>query len=121
MARVFKDESLQGLPSNLHIQDSPIHGQGLFAKEDIAKDTKIGESHVFLMQDWDGKQFQRKEWLRTSIGAFLNHSDDPNCTVEGIEDSLPYGTLVATKNITAGTELTVTYDTGAMQYMGGYE
>ena len=72
------------------------------------------------MQEWDGETFQRKEWMRTSIGAFLNHSEEPNCTVEGI-DSGPIGTLVATKNITAGTELTVTYDTGAMQYMGGYE
>ena len=65
------------LPSSLHIKDSPIHGQGLFAKTDINSDTELGESHVFLMQDWDGEEFKRKEWLRTALGCLLYTSPSP--------------------------------------------
>ena len=79
--------SEKALTDNLEIKDSNIHGQGLFAKADIPADTNLGESHVFLMQNYDleSKSWERKEWIRRTMGAFLNHSDEPNC-VKGYED-----------------------------------
>jgi len=103
------------LPSSLNIKDSPIHGQGLFAKTDINSDTELGESHVFLMQDWDGEEFKRKEWLRTALGAFINHSNTPNCSVE-IRYNV--GALITLQEIQAGDEITVTYDEEAFKELG---
>jgi SET domain-containing protein len=59
----------QALPSSLHIKDSPIAGQGIFAKEDIPSDLELGVSHVVVDEDI----------MRTPIGGFVNHSDEPNC------------------------------------------
>ena len=38
----------QALPSRLHIKDSPIAGQGLFAKEDIPAGMVLGMSHLIV-------------------------------------------------------------------------
>ena len=59
----------QALPSFLHIKDSPVAGQGIFATADIPIDTKLGTSHVVV----------DAEIMRTPLGGFVNHSDDPNC------------------------------------------
>ena len=40
--------SYQALPESLHIQDSPVAGQGLFAKEDIPTGTHLGMSHIVI-------------------------------------------------------------------------
>ena len=61
--------SYQALPSSLHIKDSPVAGQGIFAKEDIPTDLELGVSHVVVDEDI----------MRTPIGGFVNHSNDPNC------------------------------------------
>ena len=59
----------QALPSFLHIKDSPVAGQGIFATADIPIDTKLGTSHVVVDEDI----------MRTPLGGFVNHSNDPNC------------------------------------------
>ena len=59
----------QALPNELHIKDSPIAGQGLFAKEDIDAMMYLGVSHVVVDDDI----------MRTPLGGFVNHSEDPNC------------------------------------------
>ena len=59
----------QALHTGLHIKDSPIAGQGIFAKEDLPSDLELGVSHVVVDDDI----------MRTPIGGFVNHSDDPNC------------------------------------------
>ena len=41
------------LPTSVHIKNSQIHGQGLFAKEPIPINTELGEAHAYLMQDFD--------------------------------------------------------------------
>ena len=65
----------QALPKELHIKDSPIAGQGIFAKEDIDAMMYLGISHVVVDE----------EIMRTPLGGFVNHSDDPNC-VKWYED-----------------------------------
>ena len=59
----------KALPNCLHVKDSPIAGQGLFATEDIPDDVYLGISHVVVDE----------EIMRTPLGGFVNHSEDPNC------------------------------------------
>ena len=96
------------LPDNLRLGFSDIHDIGLFAKEDIPIGTNFGMSHL---------QFG-KNIIRTPVGGFINHSDEPNCekvkltfTVE--EDQPAYNinrwNLVTIKDIKEGEELTLKY------------
>ncbi len=96
------------LPDNLRLGFSDIHDIGLFAKEDIPMGTNFGMSHL---------QFG-KNIIRTPVGGFINHSDEPNCekvkltfTVE--EDQSAYNfnrwNLITIKDIKEGEELTLKY------------
>ena len=88
------------LPDILTIKDSGIHGLGLFAKENIPSGTVLGMIHF---------QFNG-ELMRTPLGAFGNHSDDPTC--EKFWDSLDSGAgwyLRTKRDINEGEELTWTY------------
>ena len=38
----------QALPKELHIKDSPIAGQGIFAREDIDAMMYLGVSHIII-------------------------------------------------------------------------
>ena len=92
------------LPKTLAVKESPIHGYGLFAIDDIPYGTDLGVSHVFAVGFKDN-------YIRTPLGGFINHSDTPNChKVQSHEDStLTYYILQTTKDIKKGEELTVTY------------
>tara|TARA_R110000751_G_scaffold36716_1_gene89500 strand:- start:36 stop:326 length:291 start_codon:yes stop_codon:yes gene_type:complete len=84
------------LPSNVTIKESKIHGFGLFAKEFIHKETELGITHHFL----------EEQIIRTPLGGFYNHSEDPNCySVIGAG----MATLVSLRGIEEGEELTVFY------------
>lgn len=84
-------------------KESPVHGMGLFAKIDIKKNTVIGTlegetvkndgPHVLWMNDGKDK-FKVKNELK-----FINHHKKPN--VAYYDDY----TVVALKNIKAGSEL----------------
>ena len=80
------------LPKQLTIKTSPIEGLGLYAKEDIKKNTFIGVTHV------RDEQFENK-YIRTPIGGFYNHSNEPN-VIRMVSDTLPklkFGDLVDPK------------------------
>ena len=49
----FDENSYIPLLPSLRVGDSDVHGQGLFAKEDIPQGTDLGLSHVFVMHDLD--------------------------------------------------------------------
>ena len=57
------------LPFGLVIAESQINGQGLFTTRRLVAGTNLGMSHVEL-----GKLI-----LRTPMGGFINHSNNPNC------------------------------------------
>ena len=59
----------QALPNELHIKDSPIAGQGVFAKENVPAGNELGMYHII----------HNDEIYRTPLGGFINHSDNPNC------------------------------------------
>jgi len=83
----------------LTVKDSPIHGLGLFATEDIPVGTVIGITHVEDEQFQDG-------YIRTATGAFINHSDVPN--VKLVPDGrFRYGKTL--RHIKKNEELTTFY------------
>ena len=55
----------QALPNQLHIKDSSIAGQGIFAKETVPAGHELGMSHII----------HNDEIYRTPLGGFINHSD----------------------------------------------
>ena len=96
------------LPKELRLGFSDIHDIGLFAKEDIPKGTNFGMSHIQVSDTL----------IRTPLGGFINHSEDPNCEKVKLfftnEDKKPtYNfskwNLVTIKDIKEGEELTLRY------------
>ena len=88
--------SYQALPKELHIKDSPIAGQGLFAKEDIPAGTHLGMSHLLL-----GDVI-----YRTPLGGFINQSEEPNC-LKYFDDGFYF--IRTQNNIKTGEELFLKY------------
>ena len=88
------------LPDYLTIKDSPINGQGIFTTEKIEAHALIGVTHHANEHSEDG-------WIRTPLGGFGNHSDEPNCfkLLMGPETWW----IGASRDIEPGEELTWSY------------
>ena len=84
------------LPREVQIKLSKIHGEGLFAKEDIDDNTKIGLGWLVV----------GAELIRTPLGGFINHSDTPN-TIKIQKDNRYYHYTI--REIKKGEELTLKY------------
>ncbi len=69
------------LPKQLTIKKSPIEGLGLYATQDIKKNSFIGVTHI------RDEQFENK-YIRTPVGGFYNHSNEPN-VIRMVSDVLP--------------------------------
>ena len=96
----FAMETYRPLPEGLTVKQSKIDGLGLHASKSFDAGTKFGESHV-LVHSRD-----RHEWIRTPLGGFFNHSNEPNCEAIYDGDFIKIKTL---KNINLGDEITVDY------------
>jgi hypothetical protein len=92
--------SYRPLPDYLTIKDSPINGQGLFTTEKINANALIGVTHHRNKRSEDG-------YIRTPLGGFGNHSDDPNCNKILMEDGSFW--IGASRDIEPGEELTWSY------------
>ena len=91
------------LPNGLTIKDSELQGLGLFATQDFDADVVLGIVHI------KNKNFPHGA-IRTALGAFYNHSDNPNCkNVKGFWHQLPVHYLITIKPIKEGDELTAAY------------
>ena len=93
------------LMEGLTIRESHIHGLGLFATKPIEAKTVLGVSHKF------DERFQNN-YIRTPLGGFINHSDEPNLVLidneaEGLLKDLKYVRTI--RDIQAGEELTLKY------------
>ena len=108
------------LPDGLTIKDSGIEGQGVFTTRDLSVGCNLGESH-YRVDD---------KLIRTPLGGFINHSEDPNChrTQVRIKPGFDKWTITVIKNIKAGEELTLKYTmyvpknkptVNGMAYLGG--
>jgi len=89
------------LPSGLMIADSRISGQGVFTTRRLVAGTELGISHWRI----------EREFIRTPLGGFINHSDTPNCQRSQIriKPGLDKWNLMVIEDIEEGEELTLKY------------
>lgn len=87
------------------VEDSPIHGKGLFAAKDIKAGISLGRLHGMLTEE-DGTYVL---WLNKRIGfeitndfRFINHDSDPNCALTDTE-------VITLRDIKKGEEFTHDY------------
>lgn len=93
------------LPSCLTIRLSEIDGLGLFAVCDLDADVELGITHVR-----DTAPFAENGYIRTPLGGFFNHSDNPNCKAMLVErDGRMVVVLRTLREIQAGEEITAYY------------
>jgi len=94
------------LAEGLTIKKSPIEGLGLYTTKDIKANRYIGLTHIL------DERFENN-YLRTPLGGFYNHSDNPNVQrmVTNVLPKLKFGetapntdTLSEVKNIEASRE-----------------
>lgn len=89
---------------NFKITDSPIHGLGVFAEQDIPAGTQ-----VCLLCWWHEHEF----WWRVTkrgFAKYLNHSYKNNCT-QVLNELINQYIVETTVDIKEGEELTLNYDT----------
>jgi len=89
------------LPSGLTVADSRISGQGLFTTRRLVMGTDLGISHYRI----------DKEYIRTPLGGFINHSDEPNCqrSQVRIRPGFDKWNITVMEDIEEGEELTLKY------------
>lgn len=93
-------DTYKPLCSGLTIKESEVHGLGLFASQDFLAGFEFGETHVFAVSA------TRREWVRTPLGGFINHSETPNCYINTeTSDRILY----SVRPIKKGEEITVYY------------
>ena len=97
------------LPKEVIIKQSPIEGLGLFSNTDIK------EGHIFGVTHISDTRFENG-YIRTPIGGFINHSEEPNCKlIPKDKKTFPISEngnilmLVALNDIPEGTEITTKY------------
>ena len=94
-----KDKPYRPLPDSLTIGGSVIEGLGLFSTQIIVAGTNLGLTHKKDPEALHG-------YLRTPLGGFINHSEEPNCYIStDTEERI----LHSVRPIKAGEELTVYY------------
>ena len=87
------------LPDFLTVKPSTIHGLGVFATQTIEEGATIGITHVTYKGAEDG-------YLRTPLGGFGNHSDEPNCFKFFLDNAWH---LCTNRKIKVGEEITWKY------------
>jgi SET domain-containing protein len=85
------------LPDFLTIKKSDIEGLGLYATKDITSGTDLGVTHILYVHD---------KIIRTPLGGFYNHSDNPNCKTYRLHGTMSLRTI---KHIKRGDEITAKY------------
>ena len=94
-------QNYKPLPDSLTIKESDIQGLGVFAIKDIANDVDLGLTHIEVDD----------EVIRTPLGGFINHSDEPNCikVKETVSVDGDRYTLYTLRDIKVGEEITLRY------------
>ena len=95
------NEPYRPLPKELYIGMSDIDGNGIMTSEILTVGTELGISHV---KNTSGDF--HSNWVRTPLGGFANHSDEPNCEFYICGN---YMKLRTVKEIKPGEELTTNY------------
>jgi hypothetical protein len=93
------------LPDEVCIKESPIDGHGIFAAQDIEENKDLGSTHI--------KVPMILTYIRTPLGGFINHSDEPNCFLDCTQDWDDYlvFNIITKRSIAKGEELLLNYET----------
>ncbi len=99
--KMFSENHYRPLPKGVKIAKSSIDGHGLFATMHIPQNTDLGITHVWAMG----------MWIRTPLGGFINHSNNPNARGEMQLDEkrVDFRTLITLRDIEEGEEITFFY------------
>ena len=102
------------LPRGLTIKKSDIEGLGLFTELKIFRAEVLGPSHIKLNEtSLENNEyiayFHDNGILRTPLGGWINHSEEPNV---GLRDAGAFYVVEALRDIKPGEELTVDYRKG---------
>tara|TARA_R100000353_G_scaffold149155_1_gene107581 strand:- start:220 stop:537 length:318 start_codon:yes stop_codon:yes gene_type:complete len=91
------------LPEEITIRESDIEGLGVFATMDIPAETDLGATHINVPMFYG--------LIRTPIGGYLNHTEEPNCELRQVHDwdDCQIYNLFTLQNIEEGEELTLDY------------
>ena len=89
------------LPSGIMVADSGIEGQGLFTTRQLVAGTELGVSHYRI----------EGQLIRTPLGGFINHSNEPNCLKNQIriKPGFDKWSIMTLEDIEEGCELTLKY------------
>ncbi len=111
-------KSLEKSYLRITVQDSPLHGLGVFACVDFAKDSVIERCFYLVMDDDDLQEINRlNDYLFTSpdvksdylcvlgYGMIYNHGTPPNAEWQIADDDNRFIEFTALQNIRAGDEI----------------
>tara|TARA_S200002703_G_scaffold102583_1_gene88838 strand:- start:52 stop:369 length:318 start_codon:yes stop_codon:yes gene_type:complete len=92
------------LPEEVYINKSKIEGHGIFASQDLNAETDLGSTHI--------KVPMIQDYIRTPLGGFLNHGDDPNCYLETTQewDNYVVYNVFTSRKIKKDEELILNYE-----------
>ena len=87
---------------NYYIDDSEIHGKGVFINANLSKGTKIGKviDYYYLIFI---------PYITNFLGKWINHSDNPNCKIFYDNEKKIYN-LYTTKTLKKDSELVMNYN-----------
>ena len=89
------------LPKGFTIKESKIQGLGLFTTREL-------KNRVILGVGWVANEYFPDGYVRTPLGGFVNHSNDPNCT-KMVHEGIGIIWLEALRDIDPGEEITTKY------------
>ena len=111
-------KSLEKSQMRIAVQDSPLHGLGVFACVDLAKDSVIERCFYLVIDDDDLQEINRlNDYLFTSpdvksdylcvlgCGMIYNHGTPPNAEWQIADDDNRFIEFTALHDIRAGDEI----------------
>ena len=111
-------KSLQGSQTQIQVQDSPLHGLGVFACIDFAKASVIERCFYLVIDNDDLQEINRlNDYLFTSpdvksdylcvlgFGMIYNHGASPNAEWQIADDDNRFIEFTALHDIRAGDEI----------------
>ena len=111
-------KSLKKSQMRIAVQDSPLHGLGVFACVDFAKDSVIERCFYLVIDDDDLQEINRlNDYLFTSpdvksdylcvlgCGMIYNHGTPPNAEWQIADDDNRFIEFTALEDIRAGDEI----------------
>ena len=111
-------KSLEKSQMRIAVQDSPLHGLGVFACVDFAKDSVIERCFYLVIDDDDLQEINRlNDYLFTSpdvksdylcvlgCGMIYNHGTPPNAEWQIADDDNRFIEFTALEDIRAGDEI----------------